>query len=83
MLGPKPKTKDRLEQSHFDDEITDPLPDEIPIRFALSAGDVTNDAHHAAISEIEGDRELQVQRGSFQLEHEASRFQVIANELET
>jgi hypothetical protein len=44
-----------LEKNSFSNYFSDPLPDQIPIRLTLSACDVSDDAHHTAIREIQRD----------------------------
>jgi hypothetical protein len=53
------KTEHRLEQSHLEDEVVDAFPDNIPIRPALPAGNMSDDPLHAAPGEVQRDKDCQ------------------------
>jgi hypothetical protein len=48
--GDESEAKDIPEQTCFNNNLPDPLPDEIEVGFSLSAGDVGDDAPNTQIS---------------------------------
>src|SRR5215216_47749 len=67
------KTENGLEENRLEDHLSQPLPDYIPIRLTLSACNMTDDAHHAAIGEVQRDNNAECEEDFlYQSEHRSS-----------